>query len=62
MAVNISAILGARYDSLIDAQVDKSPDEVVVTDDNETFYIVRKEVYVKELIPFGYEIVVEDGE
>ncbi|MBT2724861.1 hypothetical protein [Bacillus sp. ISL-46] len=49
-----------RY--LIEALVDKSPDEVVVTDNGETFYIISKEVYINELNPFGYEIATADGE
>jgi hypothetical protein len=60
--MNISAIIGARYDSLSDAQVDKSPSEVVVSDNGETFYIVDRDVFNNDLSPLGYEIVVADGE
>lgn len=63
MSANISEFLGARYESLIEAQVDKSPSEVVVTDNNgDTYYIVEREVFVSRLIQLGYEIVVADGE
>ncbi|PLS02523.1 hypothetical protein [Neobacillus cucumis] len=62
MDINISEILGARYDNLMEAQVDKSPDEVVVTNDEESFYIVSKEVFNDDLISLGYKIVAADGE
>lgn len=63
MAVNLSDILGSRYDNLLEAQVDKSPSEVVVSDNaHETFYIVDLDVFVSRLQPLGYKIVVADGE
>ena len=62
MSVNVSEILGAPYESKIDAQVDKSPSEVVVTETGETFYIVEREVYETQLVSHGYKIVVEEGE
>ncbi|MBT2737958.1 hypothetical protein [Bacillus sp. ISL-7] len=49
-----------RY--LIEAQVGKNPDVVVVTDNGETFYSVSKEVYINELIPLDYEIAAADRE
>lgn len=63
MSVNLSDLLGARYDNLLEAQVDKSPSEVVVSDNGgKTFYIVGREVFESRLQPLGYEIVVADGE
>ncbi|MED4227701.1 hypothetical protein [Neobacillus cucumis] len=62
MSVNVSEILGAPYESKIDAQVDKSPSEVVVTNTGEMFYIVEREVYDNQLAVLGYEIVVAEGE
>ncbi|WP_223592779.1 hypothetical protein [Neobacillus bataviensis] len=61
--MNISELLGLRfpYDNLIEARVDKSPDELVVSDNGRTFYIVSRELSDK-LKPHGYEIVVTDGE
>ncbi|MCQ6280096.1 hypothetical protein [Bacillus sp. EB600] len=61
--INLTEFLGAPYDSLIEAKIDKSPSEVVITDNGgETYYIVSREVYEQNLKPFGYEIVVADGE
>ncbi|MDN3014677.1 hypothetical protein PH210_00500 [Paenibacillus sp. BSR1-1] len=61
--MNISELLGMRYKNLIEAQVDKSPDELVVSDDgSKTFFIVSRELFDSKLQPLGYEIVVADGE
>jgi hypothetical protein len=61
--MNISAIIGARYDSLSEAQVYKNPSKVVVSDNGETFYIVDRNVFNDDLSPLGYEeIAVADGE
>ncbi|WP_209124545.1 hypothetical protein [Alkalihalobacillus sp. BA299] len=60
--MELTAILGASYDSLIEAKVDKSPDEIVVTENNETFYIVSKSDYEQKLAGLNYKIVVNTGE
>ncbi|WP_216828672.1 hypothetical protein [Alkalihalobacterium elongatum] len=60
--MDITAILGMSYDSLIEASVDKSPDEVVVTKDDETFYIVSEDNHNQTLASLGYKIVVNTGE
>jgi shikimate kinase len=62
MSKNVSDLLGAPYDRLIEAQVDKSPSEVVVSDDDKTFYIVEREAFDSQLQPLGFKIVVADGE
>ncbi|WP_078428077.1 hypothetical protein [Alkalihalobacterium alkalinitrilicum] len=60
--MELTAILGEGYDSLIEAKVDKSPDELVVTNNNETFYIVSVSNYENTLASKGYNIVVNTGE
>lgn len=55
-------MLGTTYHSLIEAKVDKSPDELVITENNETFYIVSVSDYEKTLASLGYTIVVNVGE
>ncbi|MEH7548361.1 MULTISPECIES: hypothetical protein [Bacillaceae] len=62
MSINVIELLGSPYESLVDAQVDKSPSEVVVTETGETFYIVEREVYDTQLVSHGYKVVVEEGE
>jgi len=63
MSVNLLELLGTSYENLMDAKVDKSPSEVVVTNDGaETFYIVERDVFDKELHSIGFRIVVSDGE
>lgn len=61
--MNISELLGLRfpYDNIIEARGDKSPDELVISDNGSTFYIVSRELSAK-LEPYGYEIAVADGE
>lgn len=60
--MNISEILGASYFNLQAAQVDKSPEELVVTDNDTTYYIVSREAYDKTLQSLNYKIVVNEGE
>ncbi|MEB1806964.1 MAG: hypothetical protein LPK26_06650 [Bacillaceae bacterium] len=60
--MDLTAILGMGYDSLLDASVDKSPDEVVVTKDDQTFYIVSQSNHEQTLASLGYKIVVNTGE
>ncbi|OLO36352.1 hypothetical protein BTR23_15900 [Alkalihalophilus pseudofirmus] len=60
--MELTAILGEGYDSLIEAKVDKSPDELVVTNNNETFYIVSVSNYENTLASKGYNIIVNTGE
>jgi hypothetical protein len=56
-------MLGMGYFSLDAAAVDKSPSEMVITDDKEeTFYIVSREVYEDGPKQEGYKIVVNEGE
>jgi hypothetical protein len=63
MANNLTELLGASYDNLIEAKVDKSPSEIVITDNGgETYYIVTPEVYENGPKQLGYEIVVSEGE
>lgn len=63
MSNNISDLLGAPYGNLMEAQVDKSPSEVVVSDnEGKTFYIVEREVFESSLQSLGFKIVVADGE
>lgn len=62
MAFDIS-VLGMGYFSLDAAAVDKSPSEMVITDEKEeTFYIVSREVYEDGPKQDGYKIMVEEGE
>jgi hypothetical protein len=60
--MDISKILGASYFSLEAAAVDKSPEEVVVTENDSKYYIVSLESYEKALQPLNYKIVVHSGE
>jgi hypothetical protein len=60
--MNISDILGTSYFSLEAAQVDKSPEELVVTEDNAKYYIVSPEAYETTLQPLNYKIIVNAGE
>jgi hypothetical protein len=47
----------------MEAQVDKSPSEVVVSDnEGKTFYIVEREVFESSLQSLGFKIVVANGE
>ncbi|AZU64271.1 hypothetical protein [Neobacillus mesonae] len=63
MALDVTELLGAPYENLMEAKVDKSPSEVVISNDNaETYYIVEREVYEDSLKQLGYEVVVSDGE
>ncbi|MDQ1147671.1 PHD/YefM family antitoxin component YafN of YafNO toxin-antitoxin module [Bacillus sp. SORGH_AS 510] len=58
-----TSILGLPYFSLDAAAVDKSPSEMVITNNNgETYYIVTKDVYEDGLQQEGYQIVVNEGE
>lgn len=60
--MEISEILGQSYFSLEAATVDKSPEEVVVTENDSKYYIVSSEVYEKTLQQLNYKIVVHSGE
>jgi hypothetical protein len=62
VAFDIS-LLGMGYFSLDAAAVDKSPSEMVITDDKEeTYYIVSREVYEDGPQQEGYKIIVNEGE
>ncbi|MBY0148769.1 hypothetical protein [Neobacillus niacini] len=62
MAFDVS-LLGMGYFSLDAAAVDKSPSEMVITDDKkETYYIVSREVYEDGPQQEGYKIIVNEGE
>jgi hypothetical protein len=55
--------LGLPYFSLDAAAVDKSPSEMVITDNSgENYYIVTREVYEDGPQQLGYKIVVNEGE
>lgn len=57
------SMLGMGYFSLDAAAVDKSPSEMVITNDKEeTFYIVSREVFEDGPKQEGYKIVVNEGE
>ncbi|ESU33259.1 hypothetical protein G3A_06995 [Bacillus sp. 17376] len=56
MAINISDLLGPMYNSIDEARIDASPGEVIVTDNDEAFYIVSREVF-SDIQPFDYRIV-----
>jgi hypothetical protein len=57
------SLLGMGYFSLDAAAVDKSPSEMVITDDKEeTFYIVSREIFEDGPQQEGYKIVVNEGE
>ena len=60
--MSITELLGEGYDSLLEAKVDKSPDELVVTKDDETFFIVSENDFEEQLAPMGYKVVVNVGE
>jgi hypothetical protein len=57
-----SKVLGQRYFDLDAAKVDKSPSEIVVTDNDETYYIINRDVYDNGPFQMGYKIVVNEGE
>ncbi|WML57704.1 hypothetical protein [Neobacillus sp. PS2-9] len=58
-----TSTLGLPYYSLDAAAVDKSPSEMVITDNNgETYYIVTRDVYEDGPQQEGYQIVVNEGE
>jgi hypothetical protein len=58
-----SSTLGLPYFSLEAAAVDKSPSELVITDETkENYYIVSREVYEDGPQQHGYQVVVEEGE
>lgn len=61
MSFDIS-VLGLGYDSLAAASVDKSPSEMVITNNEETYYIVTRDVYEDGPQQQGYKIVVNEGE
>jgi hypothetical protein len=62
MSFDIS-VLGLPYHSLDAAAVDKSPSEMVITDENgEGFYIVTRDVYEDGPKKQGFKIVVNEGE
>ena len=52
--MNISEILGAKYDNLETAKVFVKPGQVIVTDNQNTFYIVKKDVFINMLHPLDY--------
>lgn len=63
MSNNLTELLGPPYDQLMDAKVDKSPSEVVITNnDGETYYIISAEEYENGPKQQGYKIVVAEGE
>lgn len=58
-----TSTLGLPYYSLDAAAVDKSPSEMVITNNNgETYYIVTRDVYEDGPQQEGYQIVVNEGE
>lgn len=59
--MDISEVLGESYFSLEAATVDKSPEEVVVTENDSKYYIVSLEAY-ETLQPLNFKIVVHSGE
>ena len=62
MSFDIS-ILGLPYYSLDAATVDKSPSEMVITNnDGETYFIVTRDVFEEGPQQQGYQIVVNEGE
>ncbi|WP_394232257.1 hypothetical protein [Niallia oryzisoli] len=60
--MDISQLLGEKYFSLDAAQVDKSPEELVVTDNDETYYIVSSDAFEQTLKDLNYKIIVGLGE
>lgn len=61
MSFDIS-ILGMAYENLEAAAVDKSPSEVVITNNDETYYIVNRDVFEDGPQQNGFKIVVNEGE
>jgi hypothetical protein len=58
-----SSKLGIGYESLDAATVDKSPSELVITDnDGKSYYIVTREVYQDGPQQLGYKVIVKEGE
>ena len=47
--MNISNILGDRYDSIEEAKEFVIPGQLVVTDNGKTFYIVKPETLIQDL-------------
>ncbi|MEK4129286.1 hypothetical protein [Solibacillus sp. FSL W8-0372] len=52
--MNISKILGTKYANLETAKVFVKPGQVIVTYDEKTFYIVKKDVYNQVLSQLDY--------
>lgn len=52
--MNISEILGAKYDNLETAKVFVKPGQVVVTDNEKNYFIVKKDAFIKFLFPLEY--------
>ncbi|MBD8031973.1 MULTISPECIES: hypothetical protein [Solibacillus] len=52
--MNISKILGAKYANLETAKVFVKPGQVIVTYDEKTYYIVKKDVFNHVLSPLAY--------
>lgn len=58
-----TSVLGLPYFSLEAAAVDKSPSELVISDNTgENYYIVSREVYEDGPQQQGYQVVVQEGE
>lgn len=55
--------LGESYLNLDSASVDKSPSEMVITNNNgATYYIVTAEIFEDGPKEAGFEVVVKEGE
>ena len=55
-------VLGQSYFSLDAASVDKSPSEIVITENETTYYIVSRDIYENGPQQQGFKIVVSEGE
>jgi hypothetical protein len=53
----VSDLLDISYESIEDAVENLQQDEMVVTDNNETFYCVKSEIYFEKLHSLGFEII-----
>lgn len=55
--ISINKILGFRFDSLEEAKELVNPGYVVITDNDETFFIVHQETFMQGLYQLGYSVI-----
>lgn len=55
--MNLSELLGTRHDNIDIAREFVISGQVVVTDNNQSFYVVNEELFHQELFQLDYKIV-----